>query len=607
MTNLHVLSDAATRRAGKQPKKPASKLRDGAIRYAADGSLEMQDEDAWRDICSPIKLKGVFRDNHSLNWGRRVSVQDPDGRWNEALLPAEWLIGDGNRGLEIIANRGGRIKPGKECRAGVLRYLNRITDLDSSRLPRVIIAQRTGWHGDSFVLPDRVIGGIEDVCYQPRSISAAVAQRGSLEDWQRKVAAPARSNSRLVLSLSLAFAAPLLGRLGYSEGFIVHFRGGSSTGKTTALEVAGSVWGGGDIGGYSQSWHATSNGIEAIAEAHCDLLICLDELGQCRADDAGRVAYQLAAGMGRGRALVDGNGATRKRWRTLGLSTGELSLEDKLREGRTGQRIMAGQAVRFIDLAADAEKGFGLFDHAPEIRGNPDATVRERGRALADRLKDAVQVNYGTAGPAFLEAVIADLEDALINVRSDIEAIIARMAPPVADGQVQRVARHFALIGAAGELATMHGILPWPRGEASQAAEVCFRDWLASRGTAGASEIEDAINHLRAVIERDGASRFQKDSSPSDAVRDRLGFTKPDVNTGDVLYLFQAEAWKSIMAGRDPGRIARELVGRRIIRPGENGRTQRKERLSGHPPQRFYVISHTALFADHGDDVGDGT
>ena len=42
------------------------------------------------------------------------------------------------------------------------------------------------------------------------------------------------------------------------------------------------------------------------------------------------------------------------------LSTGEIRLADKLRE--SNQRPMAGQAVRLIDIPADAGQGFGVFD-----------------------------------------------------------------------------------------------------------------------------------------------------------------------------------------------------------------------------------------------------
>jgi hypothetical protein len=63
------------------------------------------------------------------------------------------------------------------------------------------------------------------------------------------------------LAISAAFAGPLIGPCS-AEGGGIHFRGPSSIGKSTALHVAGSVWGGGDANGYVRSWRATANGPE---------------------------------------------------------------------------------------------------------------------------------------------------------------------------------------------------------------------------------------------------------------------------------------------------------------------------------------------------------
>lgn len=318
-----------------------------------------------------------------------------------------------------------------------------------------------------------------------------------------------------------------------------------------------------------------------------------------RPEDAGRVAYQLATGTGRQRALTDGMAASRREWRVIYLSTGEIGLADKMREARTPLRMMAGQAVRLIDLPADAEAGFGLFETVPVLPERSDATTRERGRAFANRLVAAAQSSYGTAGPAFLEAFVAERDSALDQARQVMDALAGRLAPPDANGQVQRVARHMALLGAAGELATALGILPWPPGEAVRAAERCFADWLAARGTIGSAEAEDAIAHLRATIERDGASRFQRIGS-NDPVHGRLGFMRE--TNGEVIYLIPPETWKSLMAGRDPERTARDLIARGIMEPGEGGRTQRKERLPGHKnSQRVYAVCHSALFRQDGD------
>src|SRR5262249_42813369 len=302
------------------------------------------------------------------------------------------------------------------------RYLSATVDFEGRILPRATAATRLGWHGNCFVLPDRALGGTEEVVYQSTSqIRPAIRTRGTLEDWQTRVAKAAAGNTRLVLALSAAVAAPLLGAL-QMEGTVVHFRGGSSIGKTSTLVAAGSVWGGprehGGLNGYKQSWQATANGIEGLAEAHCDLPLSVDELRLVSGEDAARVAYQLASGIGRTRALKSGLTATRLEWRVLVISSGETSLADKIVEAHTSNRHMPGQAVRFIDLAADAGTGFGAFDHAPELPEKQNGgTPRDRGAALARDLVDAAQSCFGTAGPAFVEALIADRDDSLAQAR----------------------------------------------------------------------------------------------------------------------------------------------------------------------------------------------
>lgn len=54
----------------------------------------------------------------------------------------------------------------------------------------------------------------------------------------------------------------------------------------------------------------------------------------------------------------------------------------------------------------------------------------------------------------------------------------------------------FALVGAAGDLATEAQLTGWPVDESAQAARVCFEAWLRARGGAGNSEV---VSMLRAV------------------------------------------------------------------------------------------------------------
>jgi len=108
-----------------------------------------------------------------------------------------------------------------------------------------------------------------------------------------------------MFAASAALAGPLLKLCAEQPGGF-HFAGGSSTGKTTALHLAGSVLGGGGKRGFLHSWRSTSNGLESIAEAHNDLTLILDELSRCDARKAGGVAYMPANGQGKNRGKAAG-------------------------------------------------------------------------------------------------------------------------------------------------------------------------------------------------------------------------------------------------------------------------------------------------------------
>ena len=96
------------------------------------------------------------------------------------------------------------------------------------------------------------------------------------------------------------------------------------------------------------------------AATHCDNLLCLDEIGQASSRVVSEVAYMLANGQGKARANKDGNAKAIREWRLSFMSTGELTLADKIAEDGRGQ-VMAGQAVRVLDIPADGGTEQGIF------------------------------------------------------------------------------------------------------------------------------------------------------------------------------------------------------------------------------------------------------
>jgi uncharacterized protein (DUF927 family) len=232
---------------GSGQSTPASlagirQLPDGSLQYRADGS---DADPRWMSLASPIRVLALTRDGDNRNWGRLIEVVDADGRSHRWPMPASLLAslrGDDYR--QALLSLGAQLTHGPAAAHALHRYLSATVDFNGHGLPRARAATRLGWHSDSFVLPDRALGGSDLVVYQTSSeIRAAVRGKGTLEEWRERVAKPAEGNARVVLALAAAFAAPLLGPL-QLEGAGIHLRGPSSIGKTTALIVAGSVWGG---------------------------------------------------------------------------------------------------------------------------------------------------------------------------------------------------------------------------------------------------------------------------------------------------------------------------------------------------------------------------
>jgi len=184
--------------------------------------------------------------------------------------------------------------------------------------------------------------------------------------------------------------------------------------------------------------------------------------------------------------------------------------------------------------------------------------------------------------------------------------------PEDADAQTRDVARRFALVAAAGEMATAWGILPWPEGEASRSAETIMGAWLALRGGSGAAEDTEALARVRAFIGAHGESRFPRvvdgetiggTLALSDTGRvtiNRAGFRKKV--SGEAAFLFLPETWKGeVFTGADGVAGAKALDNAGFLLRGEGTKLQRRERVPEFDgPVRFYVVRASIIEGEEG-------
>ncbi len=442
-------------------------------------------------VCSRLDIEALTRDQDGQGWGYLLAFADPLARPKSWAMPARMLSGDGGEYRGTLLNMGLRIAPSTRARNLLTQYIQTRQPADVA-----LCTEKTGWHGRAFVLPHETIGQDDAgrIVFQTDSAQDNTYRtKGTPEQWRERVAGLCVGNSRLAFAVACAFAGPLLRPAGVESGGF-HFRGDSSSGKTTALKLAASVWGGSS---YLQRWRTTDNALEAIAAQHNDGLLILDELAQVDPKTAGECAYMLANEQSKARATRNGAPRPRLSWRLLFLSAGELGLADHMAEGM--KRTRTGQEVRMADIPADAGAGMGAFER---LHG------QDGGAAFSTHATGQAATVYGSAGRAWLEWLTEHAATLKGRMREAMEQLSMDLVPEAASGQVYRVGARFALVGAAGELATEAGLTGWPQGESERAARACFNAWLAARGGTGNGEVTAMLRQVRRFLEAHGEGRF---------------------------------------------------------------------------------------------------
>jgi putative DNA primase/helicase len=334
--------------------------------------------------------------------------------------------------------------------------------------------ERTGWFrcddGYVFVLPDQAIGESKEVVrFQSDTTTRTYALAGTAEGWRAEVAGLCAGNSRCVLALCVGLASMLLEFSGIESGGI-NLKGSSSTGKTTALAAAASLFGGPS---YVNRWRATSNGLESLAALHNDTLLILDELAQVDPREAGEIAYMLANGQGKQRSARTGGAKARQSWRLLFLSAGEIGLAQHMADG--GKKAKAGQEVRLVDLDADAGKGLGLFD---TLHGYPD------GATLSNAIKAAAARHHGHGVVEFAKVLAESTDEIPLHIKREM-ALFVRSCLPTGNP----AARY---IGFASVLPWWRLLANWPRPTGSRAGSRAKRSTRSNAALQSGSRVAEA-------------------------------------------------------------------------------------------------------------------
>ena len=428
-------------------------------------------------LCSRLEVVSEGCDKHGRGRCRLVRFTDSFGNSRERVIMLSDLVTNQGKVMASLVDEGLSLYR-RNFQGGNNQVAEFINTYPVKKFFTTVDAY--GWVelGKSFIVPSATVGDTNgsDIVFNGEEEGAPkYGQGGTLEQWQNTIGLNARHSSRVAFAVCMAFASPLLKFTSEPSGGF-HLVGKSSSGKTTAIRAGVSVWAQvlEDSGELKNSWNATGNGLEGVAKNHSDLPLFLDELGQ---GDNGRlnveqVLYMLGNGSGKRRMTREAKARASNEWRLLFMSAGELSASEMM--DRQKKDIQTGANVRMATIEACPEGGYGVFETLPK---------EVEARALAESFSENGAKYYGTAGVDFMRAFIDD-----IHQRGGVEAMKAHIAEKMKEWieahakncnpQIQRVAKRFALVAVAGELATEYDVLPWAVGEASQFASLCFKSFV---------------------------------------------------------------------------------------------------------------------------------
>jgi hypothetical protein len=351
-----------------------------SIKVSEDGN-----EDRTLVAPSPLLVVGRSWDIHSgetqlrLAWKRGTRWTFKTIMRSEAM-DARPLVGLSKWDAPVSSRNAGTI----------VQYL---TDFEAANMSTLPVEQTTGhmgWQAQSgrygFVLGVEQHGLEDDkVSLVPDDGLDQIAKgwdsSGSWDGWIEAIE-PALTRPLLMLSLYASAASPLLNVLD-APNFIVDWSGETSRGKTTALRVAGSVWGKPDerAGGIVYSWDSTRVWIEQTAGFLHSLPLILDDTKRARYKSVvSQTLYDFAFGQGRGRGAP---GGIRKQasWRSIMLTTGEAPATSFSEDAGTRARVLT-------------------------LKGPPLGRQSAENARAAMMLRSMLMANHGHLGPKIVQYLV---------------------------------------------------------------------------------------------------------------------------------------------------------------------------------------------------------
>lgn len=523
-------------------------------------------------LWAPITRLGEYTDMQTGEVVVRMKFQKIDRDSPSGFIPVEIDLPreDIRRAVDILFKHGWNFESSTsrdQNGAPLIKYLT----LGAPNTQQFYRLPRSGWVENKpiFACPGGEVIGCPDGRYAlSESATLAKGSEGTLEGWRETVRGYfGQGVPHWPLGVAMGLVGPLLAMQGLAGGIVL--AGTTSRGKTTAGQIAASVWGAPreGAGGTMNTLNATDVALEALAEKGAGTFIGFDEvhtLPPHARKGFAEMLYSIASGKGKSRGGVDGGLSNRPVKEFRGLYF--VSMEDDLPkyiQKQTGQPAPLGLSVRFPSVNTNDQNGDVDKKYLAE---------------QAERLSR----NCGLAGPEFIRHFIEAgyARDRRSEISERFHNVVGELTGG-ASGAQGRTATVFGWMHVAAELAVEFGIVPKDMGD--EILEAVAWAWGRVAGEEGFSSPEAvATQHLRNYCMIHWGGGIIPVGSDAGYAGARGWFDE------EAIYFLPDQFAEAVGANIDPESVARSLRARGLLYTNDPKRL--KVRAAPMGAQRGYKI-----------------
>lgn len=386
-----------------------------------DGIYRKDDENYSYKIADYMAIKKIFMNIDTKEIVAKVEY-DAFKKRHEITIPRTYYMNS----LKLISYAGKGLDLVKENIEDVVRHFRNQEEVASVKYQHTSIGFDSYENKEIYKLY-KVVGMESTYCGQ-----YDLKPKGDKGNYLQMLENEVLGHAPLELVLIMALSAVIVGYIGEElslDTLIIHLKGNSSTGKTTAVRVGMSAFGYADTkrNGLVSTYNATSNALIGQLKGIKGVPFAFDELSMSQENDLTSVIYTIANGTDKARLNANAELQSKGNWHTTVFSTGEKS------------------------LIGIAKKNVGIQNRVIEI----DDITFTKDASNARAISNSIQQNYGFLAYDFVEYILSIGKQAcIVEYDTTYEKVLKMFNKNhIVDPFTERRAKSFAAIITTGKLA----------------------------------------------------------------------------------------------------------------------------------------------------------